>query len=398
MGAFLEAARRIGADIVAASEENSVFAGISPGNSLAIDVLQPTEAAEAAEAFAAQYPIDAVAAVDESSTLAAAAIAERLGLRGNPMAAVIAARDKIRMHTLLKDGGVPSARFKVFNASENPINAAAETLFPCVLKPARLAASQGVIRADTTAEFIDAFLRLRALLDRPEISRKSNGDHSILVEEYLPGQETALEGILEKGKLRTLAIYDKPDPLEGPYFEETLYITPSRHTPEDQSLMAECAQAGTHALGMKEGAIHAELRLTPEGPKLIEIAARSIGGFCSSILRFGGELALEDLILRHALGMDLSLFDRPPTPAGVMMIPIPRSGVLDKVHGIADAIATPGVQDCILSARKGKRIEALPEGGEYLGFIFARGEFPGQVEAALRKAHRCLKIVYLDSV
>jgi biotin carboxylase len=272
--------------------------------------------------------------------------------------------------------------------------AAREQSYPCVLKPTFLAASRGVIRANNPDEFVAAFRRIADLIAQPEVAEKGReATREVLVEEYVPGVEVALEGLLIAGHLKVLAIFDKPDPLDGPYFEETIYVTPSRHPDAVQDNIASTTAAAARAIGLREGPVHAELRVNEHGPWLIEIAARSIGGLCSRTLRFGAGLSLEDLILMHAIGRGVEAYERERQPAGVMMIPIPRAGILREVRGMHAARQVPGIVDLTISATLGKPIVPLPEGSAYLGFIFARGESPAAVETALRNAHRRLTFV-----
>jgi biotin carboxylase len=255
-----------------------------------------------------------------------------------------------------------------------------------------LAASRGVIRADDDAEFAAAWRRIAAILSEPDVVRRGGpAAREILVEEFLPGEEVALEGLLEAGRLRVLALFDKPDPLNGPYFEETIYVTPSRLPADAQTHVADVAARAVAALGLVDGPIHAELRVRAGKAWVLEVAARSIGGLCSRTLRFGTGLSLEELILRHALGEGVDALARETRAAGVMMIPIPRAGVLQKVEGLDEAESVPGVDGVTISAHPGQRLVPLPEGFRYLGFLFARAQTPAEVEAALRRAHAALR-------
>ena len=256
-----------------------------------------------------------------------------------------------------------------------------------LLKPLTLSASRGVIRANNADQFIAAFERIRALLQRDDVTVTGDAARYLLAEEYVPGLEVALEGLLTAGELHTLALFDKPDPLEGPFFEETIYVTPSRLPPAVQDTIRTTAADACAALGLTEGPIHAELRLNDDGPWVLEIAARSIGGLCSRTLRFGTGMTLEEIILRHALGWPIATLERERRAAGVMMIPIPRAGALAGVRGVEDAKAVPGVEDVVVSAHVGQTLVPLPEGWQYLGFVFARGDGPADVEDALRIAH-----------
>jgi biotin carboxylase len=244
-----------------------------------------------------------------------------------------------------------------------------------------------VIRADDATAFANAVARIRAILGGPEVTVDEAARGAILVEQFVPGVEVALEGLLLEGDLRVLALFDKPDPLDGPYFEETIYVTPSRLADRMQRAIAETTAAACAALGLSSGPVHAELRVNGAGPWVIEVAARSIGGLCSRTLRFGTGMTLEELILRHALGWPLASTQRDGRAAGVMMIPIPRAGRLRAVAGLEAAGAVRHIEDVVISAHPGQELIPLPEGWQYLGFIFARAEAPSEVEAALRTAH-----------
>ena len=218
------------------------------------------------------------------------------------------------------------------------------------------------------------------------------------MEGFIEGREVALEGILDRGRLRLLALFDKPDPLDGPFFEETIYVTPSRLEQEVQAQILQATERAGRALGLVHGPIHAELRVNRAGPWVLELAARSIGGLCSRVLRFGTGISLEELIIRHAFGMDIGRFHREDLAAGVMMIPIPQAGIYRRVEGLEEALRTPGIEEITISAKEGQKILPLPEGSSYLGFIFARGSSPQQVEDALRQAHKGLRLEIAPSL
>jgi biotin carboxylase len=274
--------------------------------------------------------------------------------------------------------------------ADDPEAEAGRVAYPCVLKPTILAGSRGVIRADDAAAFVAAFRRIAAILAGSDVAALGEGADEVLVEDFIPGPEIALEGLLVGGELHVLALFDKPDPLDGPYFEETIYVTPSRLPADTQAVIAAEARWAARALGLTEGPVHAELRLNAEGPWVVELAARTIGGLCSRTLRFGVGLTLEELVIRHALGIELDSLERERQPAGVMMIPIPRGGVLRAVRGREAALAVPGIEDVTISAHVGQELVPLPEGSRYLGFIIARTASSEAVEAALRLAHRRL--------
>jgi biotin carboxylase len=330
---------------------------------------------------------------DETAEIAAMA-AEALGLPHNSVESVRTTRDKHRMRELFRSSGLRVPAFQRISIGEEPELAAGRVAYPCVLKPLFLSASRGVIRADDPKSFATAFERVRALLMDPAVVRKG-GESAlwILVESYIPGKEVALEGLMIRGSLKVLALFDKPDPLEGPFFEETIYVTPSRLPEKDQREISDIASRAATALGLREGPLHAELRINESGVYPLEVAARSIGGLCSRTLRFGTGISLEELILRHALGEEVDAMERERGPAGVMMIPIPGAGVLREFEGLEEARRVPGVEAVTPGIPVGQEVVPLPEGSRYLGFIFARSGSPARVEQALREAHRRLRIV-----
>ena len=388
---FLEAARTLDVEIVCASERPNTLEAQLPDHFLTLDFTDPDGAAATVTAFNRDHPLRAVVGVDDVTAVAAAAIAERLGLTSSGVAAVSTARDKYQMRQCLAAAGVPIPRYRRLTLKDDPFLAARGVGFPCVLKPMTLSASRGVIRANNVDQFIAAFRRIAALLARDDVTVTGDGADYLLAEAYVPGIEIALEGLMIGGRLHTLAIFDKPDPLEGPFFEETIYVTPSRLPDDVQTRLHDVTAAACTALGLVEGPIHAELRLNDAGPWVLEIAARSIGGLCSRTLRFGTGLTLEALILRHALGRPIASLDRERRAAGVMMIPIPRAGQLAAIEGEEAARAVAGIEDVTITAHRGQTLVPLPEGWQYLGFIFARGDGPAAVEASLRDAHARLR-------
>jgi biotin carboxylase len=389
---FLDAARDFGVDVVVGSDQRPVLEHIAPGRSLWVNMQDPERGALEAEAFAREYPFDAVVPVDDVGTLLAARAAARLGLPHNPFEAVQATRDKSLLRQRLEAGGLLSPPYLVLPLASDPREGATRAPYPCVLKPLGLSASRGVIRANDEAEFVAAFERIRVLLTDP-VNAAGCGPTAdrVLVEGFVPGIEVAVEGLLTDGRLITLAIFDKPDPLEGPYFEETIYVTPSRLSEAQQRAVIEATDRSAQALGLVDGPIHAELRINEEGAWPVDVAARSIGGLCARTLSFGTGMSLEEIILRHATRSPVPTFDRETAAAGVMMLPIPAAGTLRKVEGIAEAEAVPGIESVTMSMRVGDRVVPLPEGGDYLGFMFARADTPAEVEAALRRAHALLR-------
>jgi hypothetical protein len=394
---FLEAASRLGVDLVCASESPSTFESHAPDRLLTLDFTDAAGAANTTARFAERYPIHGVVGVDDSTTVVAAAIAARLGLRSNSIGSAAAGRNKRLMRERLAAACVRQPAFRSLPLDADPPALAREVDYPCVLKPLALSASRGVIRADDPAQFADAMLRIRAILGRDDVTGGEEAKRSFLVERFIPGCEVALEGLLAEGDLRVLAIFDKPDPLDGPFFEETLYVTPSRLACDVQKAIAHATAEACKALGLSSGPVHAELRLNDDGPWVIEVAARSIGGLCSRTLRFGTGMSLEELILRQALGWPLMSTERDDRAAGVMMIPIPHAGRLAGVQGVEAAKAVMGIEDVVISAHLDQELIPLPEGWQYLGFIFARAQTAADVETALRDAHARLRFDIADS-
>jgi len=352
---------------------------------LRVDLRRPERAARAVVELAERVGLDAVVAVDDGGVATAALAGERLGLAHNPPAAVAATRDKAAMRRAFQEAGIPQPGFRVLRPGDD----AGSVDLPAVLKPVALSASRGVIRADDPAAARAAEARIRAIL--ADAGEDPGGP--ILAETYEPGAEVAVEALLRGGELEVLAVFDKPDPLEGPYFEETIYVTPSRLPAERLRLVEETAAAAARALGLREGPVHAELRLDGDRIRVLELAARSIGGLCSRALRFGAGVSLEEVILRHALGLPLGDHARERQASGVMMLPIRRAGTLREVRGLAAARAVPGVSDVRITIAPGRPVVPLPEGDRYLGFAFARAETPAEVEAALRAADAALDVV-----
>ena len=393
--AFVEAARRLGVDLTVASERPSTFESALPDAllTLAFDDLQ--RAVRQVREFGHRYPLDAAIGVDDDTVALATSINQALGRDTNPLEGVFAARDKHLQRTVLATAGVPVPRFALHALGEHPDNFVETTPYPCVVKPLRLSASRGVIRANDSGELVAAIQRLGAILESESGTDEcADTGFQYLVEQFVPGYEVALEGLMTHGELNVLAFFDKPDPLDGPFFEETIYVTPSRHPASEQAALIDCAASAATALGLREGPIHAELRFNDQGPWLIELAARPIGGRCSAVLRFGdGSVSLEEIVLRHALGLPLPSLERERSAAGVMMIPVPGAGVLEDYTGVEDAKRVPGVDDVVITAHRGETLVPWPDGSRYPGFIFARGDRPELVERVLREAHRRLRFM-----
>jgi len=381
---FADAARRLGADLTLATDRCHVME--DPWGDRAIPV-KFDRIAESLDALRGMQ-FDGVAAVGDRPAMLAAEAAAMLGVPFHPPAAARACHDKYLARQLYQAAGLRVPQFFRAAFTEDPHLLARGAAYPCVLKPLGLSASRGVIRANGEAEFVAAFERIRKI-----------GERHLQVESYIPGREFAIEGLVTAGQFQPIAIFDKPDPLEGPFFEETIYVTPPREAEEVQGALLETAAHAVRALGLWHGPVHAELRYNSQGAWMLEAHARPIGGLCAKALRVAeagqgagcgpGGPPYEELILRHALGEDASRFQLEPGASGVMMIPIPKDGLYRSVEGIEEA--STGVEEIVITATPGQRLIPLPEGSSYLGFIFARGHSPQTVEDALRKAHAGLR-------
>ena len=376
---FVAAAHALDVEVVFASEETPALAATMGDRAVALPLDDPDAAAHAIEALDARHPLDAVVAVDDQGILVAARAGERLGFPHNAPAAVARTRDKATMRDALAAAEIPQPRYaRLDDPDDLP-----DVGWPRVVKPTRGSGSRGVIRADTPTDGRTAAHRAAVIAD----------GGPLLVEQYVPGAEVAVEGLLRGGTLTVLAVFDKPDPMVGPYFEETIYVTPSRLPAERLAAAERVSADAARALGLTEGPIHAELRVDDDGRAwLLEVAARSIGGLCARTLRLGAGISLEEVILRHALELPIDDLTRQPEAAGVMMLPIPRSGTLRGVHGQPAARAVPGIVGLAVTIPRGREVRTLPEGDRYLGFLFARAATPAAVEAALRSAHARLDV------
>lgn len=390
---FIEAAQRLGIEVALGTDRCHQLDDPWNDRAWPLDFADAGAAAAEIVARAHDAPLAAILALGDRAPLAAAFAAQSLGLPHNSPESVANCRSKLRQREALAAAGVPVPGFSSFALSESFDAILPRVNFPCVVKPLRLSASQGVIRANSAAEFRAAIARVRALVESPEVqvTREPELDR-ILVEDYVPGAEVALEGLLDRGRLRILAIFDKPDLLEGPFFEETIYVTPSRLPAAAQEAIAACARRTVAALGLTHGPIHAEFRWNDRGAWVLECAPRPIGGLCARTLRFGpGRMPLEELLVRHALGMSGSDAERETGAAAVMMIPVPSNGILDGIEGLERAREVARIEAIEITARLHDRVVAWPEGASYLGFIFARAANSEEVEAAVRAAHTHLR-------
>ena len=399
---FRAAAGRLGIPLVLATDTCHAMDDPWGDGAISVRFQKPRESAGKIREFAQHQPIHGLVAIGDAPTVAAALIARDLSLRFHPPQAVELCRNKFLARQRYQQAGMRVPWYTRFKAASDPAQASRAVPYPCELKPLGLSASRGVIRANDEKEFVAAFRRIAALLQQKDV--KIMRDESagwIQVESFIPGREFAVEGLVTHGCLRVLAIFDKPDPLDGPFFEETIYVMPSRLNGSAQQAITDCTQQAITALGLTDGPVHAELRLHDDGPWMLEVAARPIGGLCADALRFicdGQQLSLEELILRHALGEPLDSVARESCASGVMMVPIPREGFYEGVENLEAAQQVPGVERVEITAKLRQKLIPLPEGASYLGFIFARGNSPQWVEDALRESHRRLNFLISQAI
>ena len=389
---FMSAADKLGLDVVVASDIDQPLADMYPGRWLTLPYHEVERGAQAVARYADRFPLDAVVAVDDPGTILAAHASAELQLSGNSPESVIGTRDKSELRRALESHGVRSPSWQVCRFDDEPPLDRIE--FPVVVKPLGLNGSRGVIRANDESSLRRSIERLRRLLGTKSAAEECGElADRYLIEGYIPGIEVALEGLLRGGELHTLAVFDKPDPLDGPFFEETIYVTPSRLPQAQIDEVVATARKSAEALGLQDGPLHAELRLNDEGAWPVDVAARTIGGLCARTLRFGAGMSLEEIVLRHAINAPLASLNRESTAAGVMMMPIVGRGRIREIRGLDEAAAVPLIEEIEMEARVGDVLVPLPEGADYPGFIFARGEEPATVESALREAWSKIEFV-----
>lgn len=387
---FIAAADRLGIHALIASEgKHSIVSAYAQG--IHIDFRDEDQALQELLRAATQHHIVGVIGTDDMTTELAARLAHALNLPHNDPDAVRIARRKDLARACLATHDVPVPVHRRIDLQRPLQQQLWDLQFPVVVKPVALSASRGVIRANNSADLMVAIARVMHLLHSIH-DLESDAQRYLLIEQYIPGDEIAVEAMLHRGELQVLTIFDKPDPLEGPYFEETYYVTPTRHSAAQQRAIHDVIQLACDAYGLREGPVHAECRLNDNGVFILEVAARTIGGMCGRLLRFGTGYSLEELVLAHAMGKPLTLASDTGA-AGVLMIPIPKAGMLKRVEGLLAAQRVPFVEDISIQIREGHELIPLPEGASYLGFIFSRAPTAQQAEQALRDAHACLNFV-----
>ncbi|HWI18486.1 MAG TPA: ATP-grasp domain-containing protein [Vicinamibacterales bacterium] len=399
---FADAAARLGVELVYATDRCDQLDDPWRDNAIAVRFHEEWRSVDAVLKAVDRKPVHAVLALGDRPTVMAAYLSRLLGLPGNPPEAAVTSRDKRLTRNRLKAAGLPTPAYRTVPITTDAAKFLGTLSFPVVVKPTVLSGSRGVIRADDALSFVTAFDRVRRLLMSHEVRELHDPEADVIhIEQYIAGAEYAVEAVMDNGRLRVLAIFDKPDPLDGPFFEETIYVTPSRATEDRQTQIAQAVADGAKAIGLVHGPIHAECRVNAGGVYVLEIAARPIGGLCAKSLRFERPdlttpgprdvIGFEEFLLRQALGEDMTAWQREAQASAVMMIPIPKSGVYRRVEGVEAASAVDGVTDVQITAKPDQQLLALPEGASYLGFIFARAATPEAAERAVRDAHARLR-------
>ena len=391
--AYVKAASHLGIKIVIASQSSySLVSAVADG--LQVDFSDDNSSLQVVLQADRDHHFQAVISTDDGAVRLAAVLAQALGLPSNAPDSAELTRRKDLARKRLHSRGAVVPFFRVVNISSSLESKLNQLQYPVVVKPLAMSGSKGVIRANNHQECLNAIARIKPIL--ADITNQFEREH-VLIEGYISGKEVAFEGLLRKGELRQLTIFDKPDQMEGPFFEETYYVTPTQILEAEQSLVHRRVTEACEAYGLREGPIHAELRLLNDEAYIIEMASRTIGGDCADMLEFGLNIGLEELVLLQALGKPLDIPSLEES-VGVLMIPIPSRGLLRRVEGIGKAKKVPHIMDIGISVREGYEVVPLPEGSSYLGFIFAKAPTAELVEVALRKAHMCLKIVIAPTI
>ncbi len=387
---FIKAADQLNVDVLIASQgEHSIVSDYVQG--LHIDFQNEEQAIETILTEAKKHAFSGIIGTDDTTTELAARIAEKLTLPHNNPQAVKIAQRKDLARLSLKDASVKIPEFDLLTTTKSLSQQNIHVNYPAVIKPVALSASRGVIRVNNKQELQQALARLAKML-AAERQIDTAVREILLLEEFIPGKEIAIEAMLHNGVLDVLAIFDKPDPLNGPFFEETYYLTPTSLSEKIQQEIKQTVLESCRAYGLKEGPIHAECRINKKGVWILEVAARTIGGMCGRLLSLGTGHSLEELVLLHAMGRRIEI-NTVESAAGVLMIPIPKGGILKRIEGLLDAQRIPYVMEVSIEVRDGYELIPLPEGNSYLGFIFAEAPTVKEAEQALRNAHECLNIV-----
>jgi len=386
--AYLRAAEKLGLNTIIASEgKYSLITEVH--NGLHIDLDDVSASTHVILTEAERQPFAGVLGCDDSTVELAASVASHLGLPHNPPSAAIISRRKDLARQRLAESQCSAPKHLLIDLHA-PLEGQVSTMsWPAVLKPINMSASRGVIRVESQVDFAAACERIAKITN--ESTDPFERSH-LLVEQYIDGIEVAFEGYLYDAQLQVLAIFDKPDPLVGPYFQETIYVTPSTLDKVIQHRIKRRVAEACHAFGLTTGPVHAELRIDHEDAWIIEVASRTIGGDCGRSLDNGLDMSIEEMAISLAIGKKLTT-GQVTEATGVMMIPILTSGLLRRVEGLEEARRVPGIDKVDIVLPYGHELVPLPEGNQYLGYIFAHGEESETVTQSLREAYDTLTVV-----
>lgn len=385
---YIKAARNLGLEVTIASQgKHSLVTEVASG--IHIDFNDANSALNEILKEHRSKPFAGILGSDDQTVELAAHVAKALNLPHNPPAAALCSHRKDLARAQLALAHCPVPMHCLLDLTSAIKKQMAGLPWPCVLKPLNMSASRGVIRTNNEDEFIAACERLRPILATTQGEFEQT---HVLIEEYIDGIEIAYEGFLQNGQLETITIFDKPDPLVGPYFEETIYVTPSTLSNELQRSIKEVIQEACKAYGLVTGAIHAECRIDSENKIwILEIASRTIGGDCARMLD-NENFGIEELAISLAISRPVEVV-MPEQARGVMMIPIRQKGLLKRVEGLLEANKVKHIDKIDIIINEGHELIPLPEGNQYLGYIFASADTAEQVTAAIREAYAQLKFV-----
>ena len=386
---YIKAAQNMGLEVMIASAgQHSLITEVHAGIHINLNDI-PTSLKTILDE-ATKKPFAGILGSDDSTVELAAAVAAELGLSHNPpeAARISQRKDLARAELSLSGAAVPI--HCLIDLSKTIDNQMAGLPWPCVIKPLNLSASRGVIRTNNEQEFIEACTRIKKIIvhSADEFERTH-----VLIEDYIDGIEIAYEGYLKKGELNTLTIFDKPEPLTGPYFEETIYVTPSQLCNDIQDNIKQTVQQACEIYGLKTGPVHAELRIDKNNkPWILEVASRTIGGDCARTLDSDNGFNIEELTIALAMNRPFEI-DSDEQCRGVMMMPIKKGGILRRVEGLSKAGKVEHVESIDIIIREGNELIPLPEGNQYPGYIFARADSQQKVINALQEAFSKLEFV-----
>lgn len=388
IASYIKAAKNLSLDVTIASQgKHSLVTEVADG--LHVNFDDTESALKEIIKENNKKPFAGILGSDDQTVELAAQAAKVLHLPHNPPEAAQYShrKDLARAKLTLADRNVP---FHCLLNLTKPIkNQIIDLPLPCVVKPLNMSASRGVIRVDNTEQLKVACERLRPILaDSPNIFEQTH----ILIEAYIDGIEIAYEGYLQNKKLNTITIFDKPDQLTGPYFAETIYVTPSSLDNDLQLAIKMEIEKSCKAYGLVTGSIHAECRIDKNNKVwILEIASRTIGGDCARILD-NNNYSLEEMAILLSIGKNITI-KKSKKARAVMMIPIKQKGLLKRVEGLSLANKVKHIDSIDIIINQGHELIPLPEGNQYLGYIFSSADTSEKATEAIRMAYDILTFI-----